>query len=239
MSTTEHTTARRDDTITIATAVNVSSVATVTDHAVVGPDALVVGRSTLTDHARLLDRARIDDEAVVRDRAVLGGTAMAYGSALVERAELTGTANVSEGAYLHGLVRIAAGVYDLTADIAEPIHHLALGPIGSEHRVASFFRAYSPRRQHWVGIIAAGCFRGTPDALERRITNKHAWDYDYPADRLARWTAEYKALIAMARHREASWEPITGAEMEFWEARLSRTGPLSYLRGRLDDYGIS
>lgn len=220
---------RRDDTCVIAETAQAQGTTTVLGQSHVYNNARLLERAMLIDRATIAEAATAAGDTTLRNGAYVAGQAQIQGRAVVDNARVLGNAYVSDLAHIHGGSDIHTGVLDLTADVADRQHYLNLGPIGSERRTATFYRAFDPDTQGWVGIIAAGCFRGTPAKLAQRLDDGRGWDsYSYSQTSRDRWDAEYRALIALAELRETTWNPPFASDLEFWKTQLRR-----------DDYSVA
>lgn len=228
----------RDGTEVIASTAIVEPGATVIEGGRVRDHAHLSGRPTVSNNALVRDFAQVHDFATVTNRAVVGGGATVCGSAIVDAAEVTGTAYIADYARVHMLARPKAGVIDMTADIADQDHYIAVGPVGSEARVASFYRAFNPEKGTWVGVVAAGCFRGTIDKLLHRLEVKEGWStYNFTQNRIDLWDAQYRAFAILARTLQESWGEPTERDLAWWNERSKDAG-WGYMTDRMAGYGL-
>ena len=145
--------------------------------AYVGPDARVYGTAQVYGSARVYGTARVYDSAQV------------YGSAWVR-----GSAQVYDSAQVGGTARVCG-----TALVEHTRHVVTVGPIGSEDRTVTAYRARDGHE------LVAGYWSGTVDELADRISHpKQEWPDSNKADR-KRWKADYEAVIALVRSRLDEW----------------------------------
>jgi carbonic anhydrase/acetyltransferase-like protein (isoleucine patch superfamily) len=237
-STSEIIASRRDGTESISPTATVAPGVILSGHPQIRDSAKVMNSARVTNAARVIESGRVNDQATVTDHGMVYGSASMYGWSINSGAEVGGNAYLGDAARIRDNAVVHTGNFDLTADVCCAHDWLAIGPIGSEHRTATFFRAYNPRRKAWTGIIAAGCFRGTTDKLTERLDNGEGWNsYSYAEASRNRFEADYRAFIGLCAAREATWEPISASEMAWWEERLSDP-QRTYLRTRMDDYEL-
>jgi hypothetical protein len=138
-------------------------------------NAHVLGYARVSDNAHVFDNARVSGNAWVSDNARVSGDARVFDNALV-----SGDAWVGD------------------AEVRAPRHVLTVGPIGSVQRTVTIWR-----HQDGTARITAGCWTGTPGELAERIApgGEHGW----PAKDEGRWRADYEAVVALARARQAEW----------------------------------
>lgn len=191
----------------------------------------------LQNSGRILDGVDICGVVRVVDNALMSGEArVERGAQLVlqGRAYITGAAHVQSGyvwlsdsCFAANNARLRGGdsnelyLYGVTklgwnADVCDSRHALSFGPVGSDGRWVTVYRAYLGNEK-WQALITAGCFTGTLDALERRINENLAWSYD-EEDR-APWERDYRGVIAMGRDRETEWQEQgapTEEDIAYW-----------------------
>jgi len=229
---------RRDGTESISPTATVAPGVTLTGHPQIRDNAKVMNSARVTNAARVIESGRVNDQACVTDHGMVYGSASLYGWSIVSGAEVGGNAYLGDAAYLRDNAVVHTGNFDLTADVAGAKDWLTMGPIGSENRTVTFYRAYEPTTQSWVGIIAAGCFRGTTQRLETRLDEKNGWSkYSYSEEVIARYDADYRAFIEMCKAREARWAPIGQSDIDWWVERLSDPDR-AYMVTRLADYTL-
>jgi hypothetical protein len=219
-----------DETCTLSDSSRASNRAKVLEHsalsgnAVIGEEAILSVNSTMTQHAQ------VAGSAVVTDRSYLEGTALVSGWAQVKTAALYGNAVVTGHARVHSdaeHVRVGSGAtIQGTADIGHTRHYFVIGPVGSENRYVSVFRAFNPSfPDRWGALVTAGCFLGTPQRLASRMDHDHAWGEDFYARRKSLWEFEYRTIVELAMARLAEWRaqgaPDAG-DIAFWDEQLER-----------------
>ncbi|MFL5865260.1 MAG: hypothetical protein ACJ780_31585 [Solirubrobacteraceae bacterium] len=196
------------------------------------------GQPTVSNHSVVRDLSHVSDYALVTNRAVVAGQAVVSGQAVVDAAEVTGTTYLADFARIRNYAKPRAGVIDLSADLAGPNDYVAAGPIGSEGRIASFYRAFNPENGSWVGVVAAGCFRGTIDRLLHRLEVKEAWnEYNNTEPAIKLWDAQYRAFLDLARTLEETWGEPDESDLAFWQNRMKHSSS-SYLVERMAGYGL-
>ncbi|MBE7561207.1 hypothetical protein HS125_20550 [bacterium] len=111
----------------------------------------------------------------------------------------SGTARVGGEARVWGQARVGgqAQVGD-DALVGSTRHVVTVGPVGSEYRHVTVWR-----HQDGTARITAGCWTGTPGELAVRIAP--GGGHDWPKATEGRWRADYEAVIALARARQAEW----------------------------------
>lgn len=221
---------------------------------IIAESAVVSPRASVGQYAQVLDRACIQNTASVDGEAIVSGRAHVTGASHVgdlarvsDDCYVGGSANISQyanisasarvyGGYIGGLARMRgyatlhAGHLRSTADVFQPDHILAVGPIGSEGRIATAFRAFSPYSDQWGCLIAAGCFTGTIAKLRERVNSQEhseAWPHYETEDR-APFAEDYNAFLDMAEVRLARWrarDKPTDADREWWADQFAHTGP--------------
>ena len=109
-------------------------------------------------------------------------------------ARVSGAARVFGDAWVFGDARVSgnARISDNMV-IDRPDGYICLGPIGSEHRYAT---AAWDRKRHEI-CVRAGCWYGSLDELEARISAADTWPAATDALR-ALWRHQYECLIAAA-----------------------------------------
>ncbi|WJZ03389.1 hypothetical protein [Corynebacterium freiburgense] len=168
-------------------------------NAKVGEDAVVYGNAEVYGCAHVLGKAEVFDAAKVFEDAVVSGFTRVAGNAWVRgRAELHGDL------WVHKHARIAA-----QSDF------LCIGPLAPFGQRINLFR--TGNKQGYV--LEVGFWSGTlpalPEQLKRWAENEWAFASE---EELARWLAEYRALLPFLRQRILLWRPSSRTILEFPEA---------------------
>ncbi len=108
-------------------------------------------------------------------------------------------------------IRVEKVLQDLPedADILSTSDFLYAGPVGSREEWVVMYRL-----QRGLHRVVAGCWEGSLDALEARVTDMPADWIGAEAETAQRWRGEYLGFIAMARLRATRWK-------EGWEAQFA------------------